>query len=95
MTGTCCRRQRPRRLRFFLMTVCSGCGSTDYGLNSSKPWYWSDRDRMTSQGLSHLLAMASRRPGQSKTNAEIRDLIYRMSAANPFWGAPRIHGERI
>jgi hypothetical protein len=25
--------------------------------------------------------------------AEIRDLIRRMSQANPLWGAPRIHGE--
>jgi hypothetical protein len=26
-------------------------------------------------------------------SAEIRDLIRRMSQANPLWGAPRIHGE--
>jgi putative transposase len=37
----------------------------------------------------------SRRSGRSKTSAEIRDLIRRMSAANPFWGAPRIHGELL
>jgi putative transposase len=30
----------------------------------------------------------SRHGGRSKTNAEIRDLIRRMSSANPFWGAP-------
>jgi len=37
----------------------------------------------------------SRRSGRPKTNAEIRDLIRRMSSANPFWGAPRIHGELL
>jgi putative transposase len=37
----------------------------------------------------------SRRSGRSKTNAEIRELIRRMSSANPFWGAPRIHGELL
>jgi putative transposase len=37
----------------------------------------------------------SRRSGRSKTNPEIRDLIRRMSSANPLWGAPRIHGELL
>ena len=37
----------------------------------------------------------SRRPGRPKTGAEIRDLIRRMSRANPLWGAPRIHGELL
>ena len=50
---------------------------------------------MASQGLPHLLAMASRDSGRSKTSAEIRDLICRMSAANSLWGAPRIHGELL
>jgi hypothetical protein len=35
----------------------------------------------------------SRRPGRPKIGTEIRDLIRRMSKANPLWGAPRIHGE--
>ena len=35
----------------------------------------------------------SRRPGRPKIGTEIRDLIRRMSNANPLWGAPRIHGE--
>jgi putative transposase len=30
-----------------------------------------------------------------RSNAEIGDLIRRMSSANPFWGAPRIHGELL
>src|SRR5215467_8029481 len=37
----------------------------------------------------------SRRPGRPRINAEIRDLIRRMSKANPLWGAPRIHGELL
>jgi putative transposase len=37
----------------------------------------------------------SRRPGRPKTGIEIRDLIRRMSRANPLWGAPRIHGELL
>src|ERR1700680_4581720 len=34
-------------------------------------------------------------PGRPKTTAEIRDLIRRMSHANPLWGAPRVHGELL
>jgi hypothetical protein len=37
----------------------------------------------------------SRRPGRPRINKEIRDLIRRMSNANPLWGAPRIHGELL
>jgi putative transposase len=37
----------------------------------------------------------SRRRGRPKMSAEIRDLIRRMSLANPLWGAPRIHGELL
>jgi hypothetical protein len=37
----------------------------------------------------------SRRSGRPRTNHEIRDLIRRMSRANPLWGAPRIHGELL
>ena len=36
-----------------------------------------------------------RLPGRPKTTAEIRDLIRRMSHANPLWGAPRVHGELL
>lgn len=38
------------------------------------------------------------RSGKSKrpeTDSEIRDLIHRISLANPLWGAPRIHGELL
>jgi len=37
----------------------------------------------------------SRRLGRPKMSSEIRDLIRRMSLANPLWGAPRIHGELL
>jgi hypothetical protein len=31
--------------------------------------------------------------GRSPVNAQIKALVTRMAAANPLWGAPRIHGE--
>jgi hypothetical protein len=37
----------------------------------------------------------SRHLGRPKTSTEIRDLIRKMSMANPLWGAPRIHGELL
>jgi putative transposase len=37
----------------------------------------------------------SRRLGRPRKNREIRELIRKMSLANPFWGAPRIHGELL
>ncbi len=35
----------------------------------------------------------ARQAGRPKLNAEIRDLIRRMSQENPFWGSPRIQAE--
>src|SRR5215207_3277989 len=38
----------------------------------------------------------SRNPiGRPKVSAELRTLIGQMSRANPFWGAPHIHGELL
>jgi hypothetical protein len=34
-------------------------------------------------------------PGRPKMPRETRDLIRKMSIANPLWGAPRIHGELL
>jgi len=33
------------------------------------------------------------RPWRKPTSKELRELIFRMVAENPTWGAPRIHGE--
>ena len=33
--------------------------------------------------------------GRKPTSKEIQDLIFRMAAENPTWGAPRIHGELL
>ena len=38
---------------------------------------------------------AHARPGRPSTDAAIRTLVGQMGAANPLWGAPRIHGELI
>src|SRR5256885_10245976 len=35
------------------------------------------------------------RSGRPKTPLEIRQLIRKMSLANPLWGAPRLHGELL
>jgi putative transposase len=36
-----------------------------------------------------------RRRGRPMVNTELRDLVRRMSRANPLWRAPRIHGELL
>src|SRR5437879_1844577 len=47
------------------------------------------------QGFRRYWAWKSRRRrGRPAIRTELRDLIRRMSRANPLWGAPRIHGER-
>src|SRR5262249_7786447 len=47
------------------------------------------------KGFRLLWRWRSRRPGRPNSGTEIRDLIRRMSRANPLWGAPRIHGELL
>jgi putative transposase len=48
------------------------------------------------QGFRRYWAWKSRRRlGRPTIGTELRDLIRRMSSANPFWGAPRIHGELL
>src|SRR6516164_7644764 len=42
----------------------------------------------------HWIKLSGRPPlGRPPINAEIKALVTRMAAANPLWGAPRIHGE--
>ena len=45
-------------------------------------WYWRWKSR---QG----------EPGRPAIDLELRELIRKMSLANPLWGAPRIHGELL
>jgi len=46
------------------------------------------------QGFRRYWAWKSRRgSGRPMIGAELRELIWRISRANPLWGAPRIHGE--
>src|SRR5262245_6555088 len=47
------------------------------------------------KGFQFYWRWRSRRPGRPRIGPEIRDLIRRMSNANPLWGAPRIHGELL
>jgi len=48
------------------------------------------------QGFRRYWAWKSRRRrGRPAIRTELRDLIRRMSHANPLWGAPRIHGELL
>ena len=48
------------------------------------------------QGFRRYWAWKSRRRcGRPGIGTELRDLIRRMSRANPLWGAPRIHGELL
>ena len=44
-------------------------------------WYWTRRSRP--------------RGGRPQVGADVRRLIREMAAANPLWGAPRIHGELL
>src|SRR5213594_1186688 len=48
------------------------------------------------QGFGRYWAWKSRRRrGRPTIRTELRDLIRRISRANPLWGAPRIHGELL
>jgi putative transposase len=46
-------------------------------------WYWS------------LLSRARKSHGRTRISRDIRELIFKMVAENPSWGAPRIHGELL
>ena len=42
-----------------------------------------------------LISRVRRKVGRKQTPREVRELIFRMVAENPTWGAPRIHGELL
>src|SRR5207249_7034685 len=55
-----------------------------------------DRGAVAPSGFRRYWAGKSRhRRGRPAIGTEVRDLIRRMSHANPLWGAPRIHGELL
>src|SRR5215467_8123032 len=41
------------------------------------------------------ISKARKQVGRKKLSPEVRELIFRMMAENPTWGAPRIHGELL
>ena len=41
------------------------------------------------------LSRKGRRPGRPRKDLEIRDLIRRIAAENPTWGAPKVHAELL
>ena len=47
------------------------------------------------KGFKLFWKFKSKSPGRPQFSREIRDLVRRMAAANPSWGAPRIHGELL
>jgi hypothetical protein len=53
--------------------------------------------RWHAQAFKRYWARKSQRgdPGRPAVSREIRDLVRRIAASNPLWGAPRIHGELL
>ena len=87
------RKNAPRRLRLhrcdrllwvFLFRFWSGWRRSLQVLRWHRrafAWHWTRKSR--------------RLPGRPEVAVNIRNLIQRMSQANPLWGSPRIHGEQL
>jgi len=73
---------------------CTDCGPTGGDVYR---WFRPTRSSVGTAELSpwHWTRESHRLPGRPEVAANIRDLIRRMRHANPWWGAPRIHGELL
>jgi putative transposase len=92
LTRTCKRPQLRPRDRLFWILLAKAWHEWRLALIIVQPetvlrWHrqwlrrrWADRSKR-------------RRPGRPSIDAAIRSLVDEMAAANPLWGAPRIHGE--
>ena len=79
-------------------TDSSGCCSPPPGGTGAEPSSSSSPQQSCAgiaSGLRRRWAARSSqsRPGRPSTEEALRTVIEKMSAANPLWGAPRIHGE--
>jgi hypothetical protein len=43
----------------------------------------------------NFISKLRKQVGRKRLSKEVRELIFRMVAENPTWGAPRIHGELL
>ena len=92
------RRGKPTRLQFWaadklvLAWVCRLFPNARDALTIVRP---ETVIRWHRVGFQSYWRWKSTRPGRPVVPAEIRQLIRKMSIANPLWGAPRIHGELL
>ncbi len=72
-----------------LSRICSGWRASIHIVQAETVVRWHRH------GFRYYWRWKSHCRGRPKIDPEIRDLIRRMCRANPFWGAPRIHGELL
>lgn len=82
-------------------TSCSGLLCDGFGLDGKRLLSWSHHEPWwsgTETGFRIYWRWLSRSKhvrGRTPVSRVVRDLIFRMAAENPTWGAPRIHGELL